>query len=54
MVLFRRSSGRRPSEQANLLLENLPRMTPSLEEGAVVVLEEDRLRARRLPMGANQ
>lgn len=51
VVIFRRSSERHPGSQARLLLENLPRMEDSLEEGSVVVVEESRLRIRRLPIG---
>jgi predicted nuclease of predicted toxin-antitoxin system len=51
VVIFRRSSGRRPEQQAKLLLEQLPRVADSLERGSVVVIEEDRLRVRALPIG---
>jgi predicted nuclease of predicted toxin-antitoxin system len=51
VVLFRRSSGRRPDAQAKLLLEQLPRIADSLERGSVVVIEEDRIRIRALPIG---
>jgi predicted nuclease of predicted toxin-antitoxin system len=53
VVIFRRSSGRRPSEQAMLLLEQLPRVADALEGGNVVVIEEDRLRIRALPIGGD-
>ncbi len=51
VVIFRRTSGRRPSEQAMLLLEQLPRVVDALERGSVVVIEEDRLPIRALPIG---
>jgi predicted nuclease of predicted toxin-antitoxin system len=51
VVIFRRSSGRRPEQQAKLLLEQLLRVAHSLERGSVVVIEEDRLRVRALPIG---
>lgn len=51
VILFRRASGRRPSEQARLLVENLAAISPALEEGAVAILEENRIRLRRLPIG---
>jgi predicted nuclease of predicted toxin-antitoxin system len=51
VVIFRRTSGRRPSEQAMLPLEQLPRVVDALERGSVVVIEEDRLRIRALPIG---
>ena len=51
VVLFRRSSGRRPDTQGKLLLGQLPRIADSLERGSVAVIEEDRLRIRALPIG---
>ena len=53
VVIFRRSSGRRPERQAKLLLEQLPRVAHSLERGSVVVIEENRLRVRALPIGGS-
>jgi predicted nuclease of predicted toxin-antitoxin system len=50
LVLFRRRTGRRPANQASLLLEHLPDVRPQLEEGAVVVIEEGRIRVRQLPI----
>lgn len=50
VVIFRRSSGRRPTAQATLLLANLPAMAHALDGGCVVVLEEARLRIRPLPI----
>ena len=50
VLIFRRSSGRRPEEQARLLLKQLPRIADALERGSVVVIEEVRLRIRALPM----
>jgi predicted nuclease of predicted toxin-antitoxin system len=44
VLIFRRSSGRRPEEQAELLLRQLPRIAAALERGSVVVIEDDRLR----------
>jgi predicted nuclease of predicted toxin-antitoxin system len=49
VVLLRRPSQRRPAEQVIILLANLPRLQDALEAGAVVVIEESRVRIRRLP-----
>ena len=50
VVLFHRQTGRRPREQAELLLANLPAVEADLDAGAVVVVEERRLRVRALPI----
>lgn len=50
VVLFRRSSGRRPAELTRLLLENLHSVASALESGAVVVFRDDRIRVRALPI----
>jgi predicted nuclease of predicted toxin-antitoxin system len=51
VIIFRRTSGRRPEAQAELLLEWLADMRESLDLGSVVVIEETRLRIRLLPIG---
>jgi predicted nuclease of predicted toxin-antitoxin system len=50
VILFRRTSGRRPSLQISLLLANLPQLSAALREGSVVVFSDDRLRIRKLPI----
>jgi predicted nuclease of predicted toxin-antitoxin system len=57
VVLFHRQTGRRPRQQAALLLANLPAVEVELYDGAIVVVEERRLRVRALPItepGAGQ
>ncbi len=50
VILFRRSSRRRPNELVRLLLENLPSIASALESGAIVVFRDDRIRIRALPL----
>lgn len=50
IILFRRAATRRPDRQVRLLLDSLASLTAQLEEGSLVVIEEGRIRVRRLPI----
>jgi predicted nuclease of predicted toxin-antitoxin system len=50
VLLMRRLVGRRAAEQAATILANLPATSADLEDGAVVVLTDEWVRIRRLPM----
>ena len=49
VILLRRQDGRRASEVAGLILANLDAVAQDLDEGAVVVLDDERVRVRSLP-----
>ncbi|NOX35922.1 MAG: hypothetical protein GXO78_00120 [Calditrichaeota bacterium] len=51
IILLRRNSGRRPEQQAALILANLPKIEKDLMQGSIVVFEEKRIRIRQLPIG---
>ena len=50
VILFRGATPRNPIGQIKLLIANLAEIAPSIERGAVVVLEPQRIRVRSLPM----
>ena len=50
VVLFRGNVTRQPAAQAALLLANLEQFAIDLDQGAVVVIGDDRVRIRRLPI----
>ncbi len=50
VILFRRERPRRPEAQATLLLSHLDQVAGALDEGAIVVIEETRIRIRPLPI----
>lgn len=51
VILMRRLQGRRPEEQAAVLLSVLPSVSDDLAAGALVVIDEERVRVRALPIG---
>jgi predicted nuclease of predicted toxin-antitoxin system len=50
VILFRRGP-RLPSAQVELLVDNPSRLKEFLEQGSIVVIEDTRIRIRRLPVG---
>jgi predicted nuclease of predicted toxin-antitoxin system len=50
VILFRRGLDRRPEKQVTLLLSNLTMIQDALDQGAVVVFEQTRLRIHTLPI----
>jgi hypothetical protein len=50
VILIRRLVGRRAAQQAAVILANLDQVTEDLAAGAMVVIHQDMLRVRRLPM----
>ena len=52
ILLIRRLVGRRAADQAAVILANLDVVADDLEAGAVVVLTDEWVRVRRLPIGS--
>ncbi len=53
-VILLRRGPKRPIVQLELLLANLPAIADSIEQGSIVVIEEKRIRVRRLPVGGTE
>jgi len=53
LILFRRAP-KRPSDQIKLLRANLSSLSDLLALGSVIVIEETRIRVRRLPIATNE
>ncbi|OGP74946.1 MAG: hypothetical protein A2V86_17405 [Deltaproteobacteria bacterium RBG_16_49_23] len=49
VILFRRTTPRRPDAQVKLLLANLPNISKALKQGSIVVIEQTRVRIRPWP-----
>ena len=52
VILFRRGTERRPSQQVDLILANLPQLREALEKGSIIVFDQNRVRIRSLPISS--
>ena len=50
VIIFRRTKNRKPLEQVNILIANLEEIESSLEKGSIVIIEDNRIRIRTLPI----
>jgi predicted nuclease of predicted toxin-antitoxin system len=50
IIIIRGRTPRRPEKQLSLLLANLPTLRTELDNGAIVVFHQDRIRVRSLPV----
>jgi predicted nuclease of predicted toxin-antitoxin system len=53
VILFRWPALRLPQQQVQVILKNLLGIESDLENGAMVVIEETRIRVRKLPFGSD-
>ena len=53
VILFRGDTTQLPDTQVALLQANLPQLTEQLTHGAIVIVEDTRLRVRSLPIHRN-
>lgn len=54
IVIFRRTGQRRPEQQLAVLLANYAAIAESLEAGSIVILEDQRIRIRPLPLNREE
>jgi predicted nuclease of predicted toxin-antitoxin system len=50
IIIFRRTRNRKPAEQFDLLISNLNEIESNLETGSIVIIEDNRIRIRELPI----
>lgn len=53
-ILLRGVSQHRPDRQVALLLANLPNLQAALEQGSIIIFQEQRIRIRLLPIGGQE